>query len=166
LKRIGAVIIGDDVDQWVERFVRARLGILTPFEPGLFKTMGIIRKDTFIGGVIYHNFQKFPTGNIIEFSAAFDTPMFALIPGAVRTMCEYPFKDLNCLRIWTMVAKSNARSRRMCEWMGLKREGSHPLGWQGRETAISYGATRYSVERWIAKDEIDGRLASSTPAVS
>lgn len=141
---LGSVLFG--ADEFVANFVRVRLGAHTRFVGG-YSALGVVRKGVFVGGVVYHNYCRLPHGNCIEVSFAFDDPMWAL-PGTLKTVCTYPFLNLDCNRVTALVAKSNLRSRSVVEKIGFRREGSHPKGMDGKEAAISYGLLR-EVCMWI-----------------
>ena len=160
---VGSVLFG--ADEFVATYVQAKLGSETRFVGG-YTALGVVRRDTFIGGVVYHNYIRMPHGNAVEVSFAFDDPSWAL-PQTMRTICSYPFIQLDCCRVTAIVAKGNKRSRQMVEWIGFKREGVHPKGIDGRQTAISYGLLREDC-RWIrTKEECpDNRQVSTESAAT
>lgn len=135
---LGSVLFG--ADEMVADYVAGQLGAHTRFAGG-YTALGVIRRGRFCGGVVYHNFCRLPHGNMIEVSFAFDDPLWAL-PATLQTVCIYPFVNLDCNRVTALVARSNKRSRQVVEKVGFSREGSHPRGMDGRETAISYGLLR------------------------
>lgn len=142
----GSVLFG--ADDFVANFVRLRLGDHTRFAGG-YTALGVVSGDVFVGGVVYYNFTTLPFGNAVECSFAFDSPFWAT-RDTLSTICTYAFAQncLNCNRVTALVAKSNARARRVIEKIGFKREGSHPRAMDGKEDAISYGLLREQC-KWI-----------------
>jgi RimJ/RimL family protein N-acetyltransferase len=149
---IGSVLFG--ADEFVGTYVQAKLGSEAKFAGG-YSALGVVRRGVFIGGVVYHNFLQMPFGNAVEVSFAFDDPSWAL-PQTMRTICSYPYLQLSCVRVTAIVAKGNKRSRQMVEWIGFKREGVHPKGIDGKQTAISYGMLREDC-RWIKERDAKSR---------
>lgn len=135
---IGSLLV--NADEFVGDYVAAKLGPTVRFRPP-FRALGVVRRGMFLGGVIYHDYLKLEHGNQIMVSFAFERPDWAL-PQTVREICRYPFDVLKCGRVSALIAKSNKRSRKFVEGLGFKREGVHPRGMDGRETAISYGLLR------------------------
>lgn len=137
----GSILVG--ADEFVAGYVGAQLN--ATFKD--YTALGVVRRGTFVGGVVYHEFMRMNYGNSIKVSFAFSSPSWAL-PETMRKICSYPFVQLDCVRVTALVAKPNKRSRQMVEFIGFTREGAHPKGIDGRETAISYGLLRENC-RWI-----------------
>ncbi|WP_230682105.1 GNAT family N-acetyltransferase, partial [Streptococcus pneumoniae] len=53
----------------------------------------------------------------------------------------YPFNQLGCVRMTSLIRRSNARSRRFCEGLGFQVEGVIRLGFR-TEDAILLGLLR------------------------
>lgn len=66
------------------------------------------------------------------------TPRWAT-RGNIRAVFTYAFHQLRLPRLTCITAKGNKRARKLCEGMGFTREGTHPRGVDGVQTAISYG---------------------------
>lgn len=141
--QVGSVLFG--ADELVAAFVRARLGPSTRFRD--FTALGVVRDRVLCGGVVYHNYCELEHGRIIEASLAFDNPRWAF-PQTLRTLFFYPFVQLGCVRMTSIVSKNNKRSRRFCEGIGFKLEGVHPCAIDGVKTALSYGMLKEDC-RWI-----------------
>ncbi len=132
--RIGPLVFG--ADAVVAEFVRRRLPLASSFEP--CTAIGVIRDDTLIGGVVYHEY--IPQLKSLQVSFAFDTPRWAT-KEVLRAVCEYPFLQLGCVRVSALVAKKNKRSRQMVEHIGFKLEGVARKGF-GTDDACIYGLLR------------------------
>lgn len=156
---LGSVLFG--ADEFVADFVRVRLGGQTRFVDG-YTALGVVRRGVFAGGVVYHNFQKLPHGNTIETSIAFDDATWAL-PQTLRSLLTYPFLNLDCVRLTSIIGEGNERSRKLCEGLGFALEGIHPMAMDGKETAVSYGMLRENC-RWIRNKEIGQKFTVSPVA--
>lgn len=143
--RVGSLLL--NADEFVANYVRVNLGpeVRAAFRD--YTAIGIIRRDEFCGGVVYHNFYSMPHGNAVEVSIACSDAGWAL-PQTLRALFSYPFEQLGCVRMTAIAAKSNTRSRKLIEGLGFKREGSHPRAIDGKEDAISYGLLKEHC-RWI-----------------
>jgi Acetyltransferases, including N-acetylases of ribosomal proteins len=156
---MGSVLFG--ADEFVADFVRVRLGGHTRFVDG-YTALGVVRRGIFAGGVVYHNFQQLAHGNTIETSIAFDDATWAL-PQTLRTLFTYPFLNLECVRLTSIVAEGNERSRKFCEGLGFDLEGIHPRGMDGKEAAVSYGLLRENC-RWIRNRDIGQKFTTTANA--
>ena len=138
--RVGALVYG--ADEIVAEFVRRRIKNCEAGAFGqypLFKCIGVIRNEQLIGGVVYHNYQKSVPSVTVSF--AFDTPRWAT-PTVLKAVCRYPFNQLGVIRVQSMVAKKNKRSRRMTEGIGFKLEGVARKGF-GYDDCCIYGLLRH-----------------------
>ena len=89
--------------------------------------LGWIRDDEVIAGVMYEHY----TGASIEATIAV-APGAVLVPGFVKIIFDYPFKQLGVNLILISVAESNWKSRSLVEKLGFKKEaeivGVYPDG--------------------------------------
>lgn len=143
-RQVGSLLLG--ADEFVGRFVAQRLGVEARFVGG-FTALGVVRRGVFVGGVVYYNYMALPHGATCEVALAFDNPAWAL-PGTLKALCDYPFNQLGCVRVTAITAKANKRARRWLEGFGFNREGVHPRGIDGKQTAISYGMLKEDC-RWL-----------------
>ncbi len=134
---VGSVLFG--ADEVIAAFVAERIPGTTDF--GAYTALGVVRNDTLLGGVVYHSYRRYPAGGVIEVSIAFDRADWAF-PATLRTLFAYPFHQIGCVRIEAQCARGNKRVRRLIKGLGFTEEGKHPLRWQGREDAFSYGLKR------------------------
>jgi RimJ/RimL family protein N-acetyltransferase len=97
-----------------------------------------------IGGFIFYDWER-ANGNI--YIAAAGSGAW-VTPGNLRVWFSYPFNQLKCNRITSMVAKSNKVSREMTERLGFKREGCIRAARGPGKDSIVYGMLRNEC-RWI-----------------
>lgn len=136
---VGSVLFG--ADEQVARFVSDNIRGMEGYGFGQFAALGIVRGSFLIGGVVYHNFQPYPAGSIIEVSIASIGPNWAW-PQTLRTLFGYPFVQLGCVRMEATIARKNRRARQFIKNLGFTEEGKHPLRWHGVDDAFSYGLLR------------------------
>lgn len=70
---------------------------------------------------------------------------------SLSVLFGYPFNQLDVRRMTAIIAKSNRKSRSLAERLGFELEGTHPLAFDGKETALTYGITRNRAEKWIGQ---------------
>ena len=75
-----------------------------------------------LGAVAFHNYRPGPFRSV-EWSAAADTANWLSLP-IINQIMQYPFGQLDCVRITAFVAKRNRRSREFQERFGFKHEGT------------------------------------------
>lgn len=97
---------------------------------------------------VYQNFR----GCDIEMACAIDDKR-SLTKGALSIFFSYPFNQLNCVRVTTIVSRRNKASRRFVEKLGFKLEGVVRKVIDGKTDAIIYGMLR-SECRWIPQIEL------------
>lgn len=136
MQLVGNVLCG--ADEMVAAYVSERIPGCTGFGPAT--ALGVVRNGVLVGGVVYHEFR----GHDCRISGAFDSAGF--IPW--RFLFAYPFEQLGCVRLTSIIDKKNKRSRLLTEGLGFKQEGVHPKGIDGKATAISYGLLKEHC-RWI-----------------
>ena len=137
---VGDVLFG--ADALVAELVRTRMPFTRP-SFGPCTALGVVKNNTLVGGVVYHNFVGFN----LEVSLAFDDPRWCS-RATLRTLFNYPFNQLGCVRITCITSKKNKKTRRLCEGVGWKLEGIHAKAYDGVETAVSYGMLREDC-KWI-----------------
>lgn len=135
---LGSVLFG--ADEEVTAFVASRIpGMERGFGP--CAALGIVKGGALVGGAVYHGYQPFKAGGVIEVSIASESVNWAW-PATLRTLFRYPFVQLGCVRMGALIARRNVKARRFIKSLGFREEGKHPLGWLGREDAFSYGLLR------------------------
>src|SRR6185369_1058038 len=84
----GPLVFGRDAE--ISAFVDQRIDTLrSGFGP--CSTIGVVRFNKLLGGVVYHDFR--PQYRDITVSFAFDDPRWAT-PSVMRSVCSYPFDQL------------------------------------------------------------------------
>jgi hypothetical protein len=131
-----------NADEMVAEFVAARVPHMQGRPFGKHVAIGVIRKESLVGGVVFHNMRVFNGKPFdIEMSGAFDSPSWCL-PGTLRKLFAYPFVDLGCVRMTTITGRKNKRARRVDEGLGFKLEGVVRKGIDGKEDAMIMGMLR------------------------
>lgn len=132
------LVYGPPVVEWVASRIRG-------FGPVDEKCQGIgfASSGRIVAGAVFNNY----TGHDIQLSFAADHPSWAT-RGNIRAVFDYPFNQLGCARVTTVTSKANKRARKLNEGIGFKIEGVHPRGWDGKQTAISYGLLRENC-KWL-----------------
>lgn len=105
--------------------------------------IGFASSGHIVAGAVFNNFR----GHDVNIAFASDDPRWAT-RGNIRAVLHYPFEQLECVRITALTAKANKRSRKLLEGMGFVMEGVHPLGMDGKQTAISYGLLKENC-KWL-----------------
>lgn len=131
------LVYGDPVVRWVVERIDD-FGPVTGCAGIGFASSGRI-----VAGAVYNNFR----GHDIQLSFAAEDPRWA-VKGNIRAVFHYPFEQLKCARVTAFTSKANRRARKLIEGVGFKMEGVHPKGWDGRQTAISYGMCREDC-KWL-----------------
>lgn len=105
------IVIADEVREWVE----GKLGfkVATPSW-----SLGIVRDDHLIGGVLYHNY----TENNCEMTIATISSKWAS-RRVIRELLSYPFEYLKCRRITASTDANNTKSISMLNRLGFREEG-------------------------------------------
>jgi hypothetical protein len=132
---VGSVLYG--ADDAVRQYVSARMDGASF---GNSTALGVVRDSKLIGGVVYHDGSK----DDVRVAVALEPGHF--FPW--RELLTYPFDKLGVIRLTALVKKQNMASRRLCEALGFKMEGVHPLAIARKYTAISYGMLKDNC-RWI-----------------
>ncbi len=108
------IVRGDEsLRAWVEARV-PDCGTLGPAE-----CLGVVDgQDKLIAGVVFHNY-RWPG---IEETTAAESPRWCR-KGIVRELLSYPFYQLGCTRITSLIHEQNTRSLKVTEGLGFVREG-------------------------------------------
>jgi hypothetical protein len=141
VERVGSILLG--ADDLVAELIASRIPYMRGKSFGQCVALGVIRNETLIGGVVYHNY----VGHDCQVSIAVDRAAF--MPW--RALFSYPFEQLGCVRLTALIGRKNKPSRQLCERLGFKIEGVHLKGIDGRQDAISYGMLR-SQCRWLKEN--------------
>jgi RimJ/RimL family protein N-acetyltransferase len=90
--------------------------------PQAFQAIGVADPDgALVAGCIYHNYIPAYAGLEISFAAS--SPRWAQ-RGVCRALLAYPFQQLGCRRVTTVIPSDNARAIRFNLGIGFVREGT------------------------------------------
>ena len=123
---------------------------LAGYSPEEFKpcsSIGFVKDKQVIAGVIFNNFR--PSCRDVHLTIAADSAGW-ISRDSLRTIFEYVFIQLGCLRLTVTIAKKNKRARRLAEGLGFEYEGKLRKGFDGVEDCIIYGMLHNEC-RWIGE---------------
>lgn len=111
-------------------------------------TVGIVSKGELIAAMACGGKER---GNV-EITFAADSPKWAT-RATIAKLMHWPFVQLDCHRVTTRIAASNARAIRFNEGIGFRREGVIREGWGPGEDAILLGLLRDEAPEWMVPHE-------------
>jgi hypothetical protein len=155
----GSLLIG--ADALVGEMVKSRIPHMRGLEWGPCATLGVVRRGKLVGGVVYHSYRGFD----VQISAAFDQIGWAL-PGTLRALCAYPFRELKVQRVSVLTGRGNKKARKLLCDLGFKFVGVARRGLDGSEDACIFEMLKENC-KWL-KDRDNGTVSttSSTAARS
>jgi RimJ/RimL family protein N-acetyltransferase len=103
---------GQEVTDWVAKRVNA-----TNF--GASVNFGMYKDGELVGGVVFSEYRV----EDIVFSAAFED-RGCLTRSILRTLCEYPFRQLKCHRVSAYTETDNKRANVILKKLGFVHEGT------------------------------------------
>lgn len=132
---VGRMLFG--CDERVAQFVTDILGECLASDS--FRAIGVLseNRSSLIAGVVYHSF----TGPNIAVDIASTSPKWCRKP-ILKSLFDYPFEQLGCRRITSIVSEENAKSIRFTEGLGFRREGVMREGGKAGRDAFLYGLLR------------------------
>ena len=120
----------------VASWVAARIGI--PAERfHNCEAIGVIRDGECVAGAAFSNFRQMEHGNSVEVSIA-GTGVRWCTRIFLRVLAAYAFEQLQCVRLYAIIARNNRRARKFVERLGFKMEGVNRRAYDGRRDSISY----------------------------
>lgn len=128
------LVIGQDaaVAAWAAKLMPVRM---TTFRDCV--AIGVEREGYLIAAAVFTDYHIREHGRDIQISFAATYPAWAT-RATIRGILSYPFMQLGCSRLTTLVARPNKRARRLIEGLGFRLEGVHWHAYDGRSDAISY----------------------------
>lgn len=142
-----ALLINQDAR--VKRFISGLQGYaVNPAGPSC--AIGVTVDGQLVCGVIYSDFHD----RCIAMHASSTTPAWCT-RFILGKLLAYAFVTNDCVRMSTINAASNKRAHQVLKRIGFKLEGVHPLGWNGREAAYSFGLLRDDAAKWIGAEEME-----------
>lgn len=155
---IRAPLYGED--ERVRQFVAGINRRAPDFGPS--SAIGVTLDDELVCGVVYNNYRRFD----LDMHVSATSPKWASRK-IVGTLLAYPFVQLGCVRATATIAATNDRARKLLRQLGFHCEGFHPMAWEGREDALSYGMLRSDAARWVeALRGMDGQRQSEHAAAA
>lgn len=101
-----------------------------------FVALGVVRRGELRGGVIFHDYN--PVAADIRISAAFTGSAWCL-PRTLRTIFDYPVRQLGCRRATMMIAADNDPALTFAERLGFRLEGRMRQGADRDTDRLIYG---------------------------
>lgn len=110
-----------------------------------FSSIGVADDSgALVAGCIYHNYVEDYAG--LEISFAADSPRWAR-RGVIRALLHYPFVQLGCRRVTTIIPSDNARAIRFNLGIGFVREGTLRHFYAPRRHGVVCGFLRSDFDR-------------------
>lgn len=154
---VGSILIG--ADALVGEMVKSRIPHMRDKEWGPHVALGVVRRGTLVGGVIYHGYRGFE----IQVSGAFDGAGWAL-PGTLRALCAYPFLDLKVERVSAITGRKNKKARKLLRDIGFDFVGVAKRGLDGVEDAFIFELLKNNCKWLEAKTHGTIKTTSSNAA--
>lgn len=107
-------------------------------------TVGVVSRGELVAAMACGGKER---GNV-EITFAADSPKWATRETIAKLM-HWPFVQLDCHRVTTRIAASNARAIRFNEGIGFKREGLIREGWGPGEDCVLLGLLRSEAPEWM-----------------
>lgn len=111
---------------------------------GYARALGVVIDGKIIAAMALGAMER---GNV-EISFAADSPRWAT-RDTIRRMMAWPFDQLDCHRVTTRIAATNARALKFNEGIGFKREGVIRRGWSRNEDCVLLGLLRDEAPEWM-----------------
>jgi RimJ/RimL family protein N-acetyltransferase len=154
---VGSILLG--ADALVGDMVKARIPHMRGQEWGPHAALGVVRRGTLVGGVVYHGYRGFD----VQISAAFDHVGWAL-PGTLRALCSYPFLDLKVGRVSVVTGRKNKKARKLLRDLGFRFVGVAKRGLDGTEDAFIFEILKEHC-KWL-KDRPNGNISSKSSSTA
>ena len=115
-----------------------------PDDPTMYEALAIWDGARIVGAVAYTNYRQ--ALRSVEMTCAGEPGW--LTRGAIREFFAYPFRELDCYRITSLVRRDNKPARSFNERLGFKQEGVIRAGFGPRRDMIVFGML-HSDCRWL-----------------
>ena len=140
---------GPDLNRIMLDWAAYHLPFGVSFKPGAV-AIGVAEGNELLAVTAYDNFQadahKEPLG--IECSIASVSPRW-VNRGTVRGILSYPFCKLGVRRVTCLIGSKNTRSRKFCEGLGFRHEGTAREALGPDEDLLVMGMLRSESRRWL-----------------
>lgn len=104
-------------DARVAEWVAQRIPHVREF--GECAAIGVLGGSRLLAGVVFHLYD--PSAQNIQISMAAESPMWARRE-TITALLRYPFRQLGCWMIYTLIPPENVQAIRVNEHIGLKRK--------------------------------------------
>jgi RimJ/RimL family protein N-acetyltransferase len=134
----------EQIKEWIES--RIRDTTINDFKN--CSTLAVAREGRLIAGVAY---WVWDTGNC-DVAIAADSPRWAT-KQTIYTLFAYPFEQIGCRRLTSLIHPKNKRSRKLCEGLGFQVEGKLRKMMNGRDMLIyGYLKDEFMRSKWCGKE--------------
>jgi RimJ/RimL family protein N-acetyltransferase len=108
------------------------------------QALGVADENDILAVMVVHGYE--PAHGNAQISMAAETPRWATRP-VIAKMLAYPFEQLGCQRLTTLIPASNRRAIRFNEGLGFQREGLARRGF-GIDDCVILGLLREDMPAW------------------
>lgn len=123
-------------DQEVASWVADRIPYVNSFEP--CTAIGVASCGRLIAGVVYNEYS--PQAQNLQISIAADSPMWARRE-TISALLHYPFRQLDCWMVFSLIQPDNARSLSVCKHIGFKQKTIVPHAFGKKRHAVVFQMT-------------------------
>ncbi|ABK44229.1 hypothetical protein Mmc1_1721 [Magnetococcus marinus MC-1] len=124
--------------QWVSE------KMVEPVQFGAGRALAAVDGSELLAAVLYQNYRDVD----IEMAIAASHPRWAK-RGVIGAFFHYPFVQLGCRRVTSLVAHTNRASQRLAEGLGFQLEGRCRQSYPAGQDALIYGLLKTEC-RWLA----------------
>jgi RimJ/RimL family protein N-acetyltransferase len=122
---------------------------------GPCEAIGVVSCGKLIAGVVYHEYRE--NCESIQISMAAESPMWAR-RGIIAGLLHYPFEQLGCWMIYTLIPPGNYRALRVNQHIGLKRKTVIPHCFGKKAHAVVCQMTRPEYQRLYIEGSHEQRV--------
>lgn len=138
--------------EWLVRMFGAQVGIDSVSDLGPhFIALGILKDRKPIGGVVFTEYRKMPHGSDIRIFAAGLPGTPWMTKKTLHDVFSIPFRQLDCIRVTSIVSEKNRASADLQPRLGFRREGVARRGADGKTNAIIFGMLKTEC-KWLRED--------------
>lgn len=113
-----------------------------------YAAIGLEKDGDLIAGVVYTDYQE--DDGDIQLHIAATTPRWCT-ESNIRMFLDYPFNQLDCVRVTCKCAEDNPRIARFLDGIGFTREGILRKAFDRKVDAVIFGMLKEDCH-WLIKD--------------
>lgn len=133
-------------DDRVMGWVAARIpGIGSDYKWVNAKAIGLVENGEILAGMVVHDYV--PAFRNCQLTFAATNPKWANRK-SITAMLRYPFQQLGCDRVTTIIASTNKRAIKFNLGIGFVQEGCCRHGW-GDDDALIFGLLKSEIPEWM-----------------